>query len=129
MILVEGVFGVDSRELFKVINKCIDDLDFISARRYMEENIDLLKGNKHRLHRNAQDLLEFVLNENTDPLSQSEINIIHTINDYATNFDIGAIKLIVKDRAALINRRDAFSYLNTDAKALLESMHVLTLKG
>ncbi len=94
----------------------------------MEENKELLKGNKHRLHSSAQDLLAFVLNENTDPLSQSEINIIYTINDYATNFDIRALKLIVKDRVALINRRDAFSYLNRDAKALLESMHVLTLR-
>ncbi|WP_153731510.1 hypothetical protein [Sporosarcina obsidiansis] len=120
---------MNAQELIKVINTCVDELDFISARKYMEENKELLKRSKHRLNRNAQDLLEFVVTKSENQLDPKEIHAIHAINNYASNFDIRALKLIVKDKAALISRKDTLTYLNEDAKAILESMRVVSLNA
>ena len=118
---------MNSHELFDVVNKCVDELDFVSARKVMEENRDVLKRSKHRLHQNAQDLFAFVMNRDADNevLSQKEVNVIQAINKYASSFDIRAFKLMVKDKAALICKKDTLTYLNADAKALLECMHVV----
>ncbi len=126
---LKGVFALNAQELIKVINTCVDELDFISARKYMEENKELLKRSKHRLNRNAQDLLEFVVTKSENQLDPKEIHAIHAINNYASNFDIRALKLIVKDKAALISRKDTLTYLNEDAKAILESMRVVSLNA
>ena len=120
---------MNTQELFRAINKCVDELDFVSARKYMEQNIELLKKSKHRLHRNAQELFEFVLNKGDDTLTPTDLNAIHVINSYATNFNIHGLKLIVKDKAALVSRKETLSYLNEDAKALLESMHIVSLNA
>ncbi|WP_025783958.1 hypothetical protein [Sporosarcina sp. D27] len=117
---------MNSHELFKMINQCVDELDFITARKYMEDNVDLVKTHKHHLQRNAQDLFEFVLNSDGRRLTQSEVKVIHAINDYAAHFNIRSFKLMVKDHAGLVSREDTLTYLNQDARALLESMHIIT---
>ncbi len=120
---------MNAQELFRTINKFVEELDFVSARKYMEQNIELLKGSKHRLHKNALELFEFVMNKGDDTLTPNDLNAIHVINSYATSFNIRGLKLIVKDKAALVNRKDALSYLNEDAKALLESMNIVSLNA
>lgn len=120
---------MNAQELFKAINQCVDELDFISARKYMEQNQTLLQRAHHRLNRNAQELLQFVTDKGGDTLTQKEINTLHALNHYASNFDIRAFKLIVKDQAALISKKASLAYLNQDAKALLESMNAVRLNA
>ena len=118
---------MSERELFTTINKCVNELDFVSARKYMEENIELLNRYKHRLQHNAQELFEFVANRdlNSEMLNRKELNIINAINEYAANFNIRGFKLLVKERGALLSKKDTLTYLSEDAKALLESMNAL----
>ncbi|WP_153722880.1 hypothetical protein [Sporosarcina cascadiensis] len=120
---------MNAQELFKAINQCVDELDFISARKYMEQNKTLLQRGKHRLNRNAQELFQFVTDRGGEQLSQKDINMLHAINRYASNFDIRAFKLIVKDQAPLISRKDSLMYLNDDAKTLLESMNAVSVNA
>ena len=112
-------------EVCKKVNQCVDDLDFVAARKMMEDHFDMLVENKHRLQRNAKDLFEFVEHSDGKLLTQEEIQLLHAMNRYATSFDIRAFKLMVKEHAGLVSREDTQTYLNEDAKALLESMHVL----
>lgn len=116
---------MNTHELFKLINQCVDELDFITARKYMEDNRDEVKAHKHHLQRNAQELFEFVLNSDGKRLTQSEIKVIHAINDYAVHFNIRSFKSIVKEHAVLVSREETLTYLNQDARALLESMHII----
>ncbi len=116
---------MNSHELFKMINQCVEEMDFITARKYMEDNLEVVKAHKHHLQRNSQDLLEFVLNSDGRGLTQTEIKVIQAINDYAIHFNIRSFKLMVKDHAGLVSREDTLTYLNQDARALLESMHII----
>lgn len=122
---------MNTEELFRTINKCIDELDFVSARMFMENNIEVVQHRKHRLHTNAQELFEFVMkrDENESLLNPKEIAIIQSINQYASTFDIRAFKLLARDQGPLLSRVDALSYLNSDAKALLSSMQGMQLQS
>ncbi|MCM3744090.1 hypothetical protein M3193_08030 [Sporosarcina luteola] len=116
---------LNQQELFRSINKCIDDFDFVSARRYMEENMELLKENKHHLRRNARELFNFLVNNTADPITRQEMNIIYSINNYASNFNIRGLKIMVKNNIDLVLREKTMPYLNEDAKTILESMQVI----
>ncbi|GKV70324.1 hypothetical protein NCCP2716_28220 [Sporosarcina sp. NCCP-2716] len=113
---------MNPNELVRAVNACVEELDFVTARKYMEDNLDILKTHKHRLQRNAQELLEFVMHSDSKRLTQQEVKIIHALNDHASHFNIRSFKLLVKDHVSLMNREETQTYLNADAKALLSSM-------
>ena len=113
------------QELISRINQCMDNLDLVSARRYMEKNMEILNENKHRLRRNARELFDFLLNkidQETNPLNRKELNVIYTMNTYASRFDVRSLKRTVENNTDLLMREDVKHYLNGDAKILLEGM-------
>ena len=118
----KGANVMNLHEVVKMINTCVDELDFVTARKYMEDNIDMLNGHRRRLDWNAQELLDFVMTSERDTLTQHEFKIIHAINDYASQFNIRSFKSLVKDHVALVSRPDTFTYLNEDSRALLSGM-------
>lgn len=113
---------MNSNELFKLINRCVDEMDFISARRVMEENVEIIMESKHRLQQNARELFEFVVSTDGELLTQKDIQIIHVLNNHAVHFDVRSFKRTMKENAVLISKKDTITYLNEDAKALLESI-------
>lgn len=116
---------MEIQELVNKINQSVENLDLVSARRYIEKNIEQLKENKHYLRRNARELLNFLLDKSdteANPLNRTELNAIFTINTYATRFDVRGLRLSVKNNADLLMREDVKHYLNSDAKILLEGM-------
>ena len=113
------------QELATKINACVEDVDLVAARKYMEENKELLKDNKSLLKRNARELFDFLLNyseSNSKSLSREEVAATNAINLYATRFDIRGLKIAVKNHSELLLREDITPYLNKDARILLESM-------
>ncbi|MCH1626463.1 hypothetical protein [Fredinandcohnia quinoae] len=114
------------------INKSVEELDFISARKYIEENLEILNEKKIHLKNNARELLDF-LTERTEkgyqPMGRRELATINAINTYATKFDVRGLKMLVKDHAQLLLRDDVISYLNTDARIILEGMGAIGKKG
>ena len=113
------------QELATKINACVEDVDLVAARKYMEENKELLKDNKSLLKRNARELFDFLLNSsetNSKPLSKEEVAATNAINLYATRFDIRGLKIAVKNHSELLLREDIKPYLNKDARILLEGM-------
>lgn len=113
------------QELATKINACVEDIDLVAARKYMEENKELLKDNKSLLKRNARELFDFLLNSsesNSKPLSREEVAATNAINLYATRFDIRGLKIAVKNHSELLLREDIKPYLNKDARILLEGM-------
>jgi hypothetical protein len=112
-------------ELTSKINKIVDDLDFATARVFIEENVDVLNEHGKGLNSNARDLLNFI-NENqkegVQPLSRKDISLINGVNSYASKFDVRGLKLIVKDNPQLFVRSEVVSYLSADAKTVLEIM-------
>ncbi|MET0960247.1 MAG: hypothetical protein ABWX58_07970 [Psychrobacillus psychrotolerans] len=112
-------------ELATKINACVEEVDLVAARKYMEENKELLKVNKSLLKRNARELFDFLINSsetNTKPLSREEVAATNAINLYATRFDIRGLKIAVKNHSELLLREDITPYLNKDARILLEGM-------
>lgn len=113
------------QELATKINTCVEDVDLVAARKYMEENKELLKDNKSLLKRNARELFDFLLNaseSNSKPLSREEVAATNAINLYATRFDIRGLKIAVKNHSELLLREDITPYLNKDTRILLEGM-------
>lgn len=100
-------------------------MDLVSARKYIEENIELLGENKSHLRGNARELFEFLANKVDAPLKRQEIHVINTINKYASTFDIRGLKMTLKNHMDLIMREDVKSYLTTDAKIVLEGMNAI----
>lgn len=116
------------QELLNQINKSMDDLDLVSARKYIEQNIEILDANKHHLKRNARALFDVFKNKSDlgeKSLSRMEMNIIYSINKYATNFDVRGLKSSVKNHVDLLMKEDAKLYLNEDAKTLLVGMKAI----
>jgi hypothetical protein len=112
-------------ELAQKINKSVEELDLVSARKYLEENKDLLLANKNLLKRNARELFDFLVSApktGTVPLTRDEISATNAINMYATRFDLRGLKIAIKNHSELLLRADVIPYLNTDAKILLEGM-------
>ncbi len=122
---------MDIQELLIKINKSMEDLDLVTARKYIEENIALLNEHKHLLRGNARELLDFLIN-NTDKgfihLNRKEMNVVYAINTYASNFDLRGLKLSIKNNADLLMREEVKHYLNEDAKTLLEGMSAIKVE-
>ncbi|TQR21036.1 hypothetical protein FG384_05425 [Psychrobacillus vulpis] len=121
---------MDMSELVKKVNASMDNLDLISARRLIEENIDLINENRHHLRSNARSMFDIVKN-NTESvintLNRKEMNVIYSINAYATKFDIRGLKLSIKNNPELLVRKDIQHYLNEDAKTILTGMKVISI--
>lgn len=116
---------MNAKDLINVINKHVNDLDLVSARKYIEENIDILNEKKFYLNSNARELLDFItkrLDEHIEPLTKKEKAAIRAINHYSTQFDIRSLKFCIAEQAELLMRKDIADYLNLDAKSLLQSM-------
>lgn len=115
-------------EIINNINSYIDELDFVSARRLIEDNMELLKKYRSKLNSNARELMDILIQRQKDgfaPLTRSEMATIIAINSYSTNFDIRSLKLILKDKAGLLLKQEAIQYLSSDAKVILEGMGVI----
>lgn len=110
----------------------MEELDLITARKYIEENEDILSEYQHKklLKKNARELLDFLIsmknNPDHQPLTRDEKAMILTINSYASKFDVRGVKLAIKSREHLLLKKQVVEYLNADAKALLESMRLIT---
>lgn len=119
---------MDINELIKKINKSIDNLDLVPARILIEKNIDIVNENRHHLRTNARSLLDILQNQmesTINTLNRREMNVIYSINAYASNFDLRGLKLSIKNNPELFMRKDIFHYLNSDARTLLIGMKVI----
>ncbi|MEK4082981.1 hypothetical protein [Psychrobacillus sp. FSL K6-1415] len=119
---------MDFQELLKQLNKCIDSLDLVSARKYIEENIDILTKNRQLLRGNTRamfDLIKQKKDTGEKSLSRHEMTVIYSINTYATKFDLTGLKLVVNNNPELFLNEEINQYLNADAKTLLQGMKVL----
>jgi hypothetical protein len=119
---------MDISELVKKISKSMDSLDLVTARRLIENNIELISENRHLLRTNARSLFE-LLNNNSESaintLTRQEMNVIFSLNSYASKFDIRSLKLSIKNNSDLLVRKDIKHYLNEDAKTLLIGLNVM----
>ncbi|KQL33682.1 hypothetical protein [Psychrobacillus sp. FJAT-21963] len=118
---------MDISEIMKKINENMDKMDLVAARRLIEHNLDLINENRHLLRRNARSLFEILHNTESviNTLNRREMNVIYSINAHASNFDIRALKLAIKNNSELLVRRGIKHYLNEDAKTLLAGMNVI----
>lgn len=115
-------------ELIDNINNSVEDLDFVTARKYIEGNLSILQDNKQLLKSNAREIHKFLteqLNSGVKPLSRKDLSIINAINTYAYKFDLMGIKVILKENAQIFMRDDVIAYLNSDAKAILTGMKAI----
>ncbi|MFC4409933.1 hypothetical protein ACFOZY_05710 [Chungangia koreensis] len=120
---------MDIAEIIDKINHSIDEVDFVTARKLIENNFELISKKRQLLNRNARELFEILknnLNAGIKTLSRSEMTTIYAINSYATNFDINGLKLSVKNNLDLLMRQDITHYLNQDAKAILTGMKMIS---
>ncbi|MFJ7825704.1 hypothetical protein [Psychrobacillus sp. NPDC096623] len=121
---------MEINELMKKINESMEKLDLISARRLIENNLELISENRHLLRRNARSLFEMLTN-NTESvinsLNRKEMNVLYSINAHASNFDVGGLKLSIKNNPELLVRKDIKHYLNEDAKTLLAGMKIINM--
>jgi hypothetical protein len=116
---------LDVKELILKVNKSIEELDLVTTRIYIEENIAILNENKIFLKRNARELLLFLTNRLDSgeiPFTRKELILINSMNNYATRFDLRGLKLSIKNNAEILLRKDIRPYLNADAQILLEGM-------
>jgi hypothetical protein len=112
-------------DLIARINNRVEELDFAAARWYMEENIEILNENRSHLKSNARELLEFLtkrMEAGQQPLTRKDMAVINAVNNYASKFDLRGLKVVIKDHSLLFLRSDIESYLNTDARIILEGM-------
>lgn len=103
----------------------MDDLDLVSARRFIEENLEILSKDRYLLKSNARALLDFLTSKTDNPLKREELNVINSVNIYATKFDVRGLKMLIKSNAELLMREDIKHYLNADAKIILEGMNAI----
>ena len=119
---------MDLQELLKQLNKSVDSLDLVSARKYIEENLDILTKNRQLLRGNSRamfDLIKQKKDTGEKALSRHEMNVVYSINSYATKFDLAGLKLVVNNNPELFLNEEIKQYLNADAKTLLQGMNVL----
>ena len=114
------------------INSSVEELDFATARFFMEENIEILNDNKNYLKSNARELLEFLTNRQEAgqrSLTRREMSIIQATNGYAAKFDVRGLRLVIKEHSLLFLRDDIEAYLNADARIILEGMGAIRKAG
>jgi spore cortex formation protein SpoVR/YcgB (stage V sporulation) len=80
------------QDLINMINQSFEELDFVTARKYIEQNLDLIKERKSLLKSNARDLLNFLEKQKFEPIKRNVLAIINSINSYATKFDIRGLR-------------------------------------
>lgn len=128
---LKGALVLDVKDIITKINKSVDSLEFTTARKYIEENIELVNQNRIHLKSNAREILKF-LNEQMEsgekPLTKSEISLLNTLNVYATRFDIRSMKRNIKGNEQLLLKKESINYLNTDARIFLESMGAIKIE-
>lgn len=119
-------------ELINQINKFVEQLDFVTARKLIEDNLEILKKYRVSLKSNARELLKIIVERSeagNNPISRQEMATLLAINSYASKFDVRSLKIIVKDKASLLLRKDVVEYLNNDAKVILEGMGAITINN
>ncbi|MBS4174324.1 hypothetical protein [Bacillus sp. FJAT-49736] len=120
---------MELREIMTEIAKSLDDHDLISVRKNIEDNIEILSQNKHRLKGKLKSAFDFLTNQsNKEPLNRSDVAVINTINHYATNFDVRGIRIVLKDHFILFFKDETVEFLSSDAKIILESMGAIPKK-
>lgn len=113
------------------INKYCDNLDFASARKLIESNLDRLSSprNYHSLNDNAKVLIKHIVqdghNDVTKALTRTEMFKIEAINKYCQNFDISMLKRELKDSTDFIMRDDVQKLLYENTKFILTAMGAL----
>ncbi|MFC5541448.1 MAG: hypothetical protein C0P75_012455 [Bacilli bacterium] len=118
---------MDIKKLILCINGAVDALEYATARKYIEQNLDIVDENRHLLNSNAREILQFVkdnLGSSEQPLTKKEMNIITVINTYAKKLDVRGLKLYLKEKEKeqLLQRKNVLNILNADAKILLTSL-------
>ncbi|TXC91331.1 hypothetical protein FS935_10595 [Metabacillus litoralis] len=116
-------------ELINNINKKVEELDLVTARKLIEENIEPLKENRTKLKKNARELFEFItqaMDSGYKSPTKQELFIISAINSQATKFDLRGLKQTIKGNEHLLLNKVAREFLNSDAKVLLEGMGAIT---
>lgn len=116
---------VDVKEIISKINEAVEQLDFTTARKYIEDNLEIVNQERAFLKSNAREILKFIIekiNSGEKPLSKTEINEIKVINTYASRLDIRGLKLNLKGKEKLLLKDETLNYLNADAKIILEGM-------
>jgi archaellum biogenesis ATPase FlaH len=132
VIKIRGMNTLYLEDLTAKINNCMEDLEYATARIFIEENIQLLTENKNMLNNNARELLKFILEmqkEGNKPLTRKDMAIINSINSFANKFDLRGLKLMVKENASLLIRKEIPLYLSADAKILLDGMGAISKEG
>ncbi|SOC27547.1 hypothetical protein SAMN05880501_12314 [Ureibacillus xyleni] len=116
---------MDVKEIISKINEAVEQLDFTTARKYIEDNLEIVNQERAFLKSNAREILKFIIekiNSGEKPLSKTEINEIKVINTYASRLDIRGLKLNLKGKEKLLLKDETLNYLNADAKIILEGM-------
>lgn len=67
--------------------------------------------------------------EGNKPLTRKDMAIINSINSFANKFDLRGLKLMVKENASLLIRKEIPLYLSADAKILLDGMGAISKEG
>jgi len=112
-------------DLLNQINKFVEELDFVTARKLIEDNLEVVKNHRVYLKNNARELYNIIIERaesGQTPISRQDMATLLAINSYASKFDLRSLKIIIKDKAKLLLRKDAVDYLNQDAKVILEGM-------
>lgn len=115
-------------ELIEKINRSVEEFDYVRARKYIEENLEVLEAKKLYLKSNAREIHKFLseqLKSGVPPISRSDLAVINSINAYAYQFDLRGIKVVLRDHARLFLKEEAVAYLNSDAKTILSGMKVI----
>ncbi|PLT32904.1 hypothetical protein [Bacillus sp. V5-8f] len=113
------------KDLLLKINQSVNELDLVTTRKYIEENLEILNDNRNLLKGNARVLLEFLTNRRDaghEPLTRGEMATASAINSFASKFDVRSVKVTIKDKEKLLMRKDFIDHLNADAKIILEGM-------
>jgi hypothetical protein len=115
-------------ELIKSINHATENLDLVTSRRYIEDNLEILKEKRHLLNHNAREILSFMIKRQESgyrSLDKKELASIRAVNVYAEQFDVRGIKLILKENPNLFMEKEALNFLTNDAKVILAGIGVL----
>lgn len=117
---------VQTKELIRKINQSVEELDLVSTRMYIENNLEVVIDNKRFLKQNAREILNFLIEQRESgvkPLSRKELAIVKVVNTYASQFDLSGFKLLLKEYPQLFIREDITAYLNKDARIILDGIN------
>lgn len=117
---------VQTKELIRKINQSVEELDLVSTRMYIENNLEVVIDNKRFLKQNAREILNFLIEQRESgvkPLSRKELAIVKAVNTYASQFDLSGFKLLLKEYPQLFIREDITAYLNKDARIILDGIN------